>query len=128
MKIETISCEGKDLQCLHREEGKYVLMEALLRVFFPDLTLEHFTFGVEVVLGTNIPECTAEEEKAFIHVYRIPSPSLKSKKLIATHDLEKHLPILRRMFELQFQHNINRPEEQVRHQKKDKEKEVICLD
>ena len=120
-------CEGKDLQCLRRKAGSFVLMEALLRVFFPELTIEYFIGAVEVVLGPDIPECTSEEESAFIQVYRIPSPSLMCKKLVTTHNLEQNLSILRRMFQMAFQ--TDKTEKKVvKHNQGESESDAICLD
>lgn len=110
--ITSVSCWGKQMLCLNRDSKQFILLEAILRVFFPGLSLFDLEAAIAVVCKLQLVECSDQEKDSFQKMYGIPNLHLSSKKLIEVEIFEKALPELKHMFGMAFSND----------------KDVICID
>lgn len=92
---KSISCINVDLP--HRK-GRFCLVEAVSKLYFPTVPLTEFVKVLQVVLKVNLHECTPQEETAFVQYYNLPVNKLKCNKIIKVDDLEAYFPQLNYMF------------------------------
>ncbi|GFO19252.1 hypothetical protein PoB_004575700 [Plakobranchus ocellatus] len=104
LKQRILAClvNGKSISCLHIDtparRGRFCLVEAVSKLYFPAVPLQEFVKVLQVVLNINLLECTPEEEAAFVQYYNLPVSKLKCNKIIAVDDLDKFFPQLNYMF------------------------------
>lgn len=92
---KSISCINVDLP--HRN-GRFCLVEAVSKLYFPTVPLAEFLKVLHEVLKVNLHECTSEEEAAFVQYYNLPVNKLKCNRIIKVDDLEMYFPQLNYMF------------------------------
>lgn len=100
--ITAVLVHNKSISCLVRDsperKGRFCLVEAVSKLYFPHCKLSEFVHALQNVLKINLPLCTAEEAKAFIHFYNLPVSTLNDNHMIQLQDLQKYFPQMAYMF------------------------------
>lgn len=77
---------------MRRDGRRYLLLEAICRVFFPSLSVDLFVGCVEKALGMTAVELTEDERLHFVKFYRLPADCLRCRKLVSIDDCERIFP------------------------------------
>ena len=98
--IKPVQLCGKTVSCVSRQDGKYTLIEAVCKVFFPRMALDEFRYAVEKILKVPLHKLTDEEECAFQRFYELPPTAggLSCKSSINITHFKAIIPRLRMMF------------------------------
>ena len=98
--IEPVELCGKTVSCITRHDGKYTLIEAVCKVFFPGTTVQEFQYAIEKIIKVPIHKLSDEEEWAFLRFYEFPPTTggLGCKSSINITHFKAILPRLRMMF------------------------------
>ena len=70
--IKPVKLCGKTVSCISRKDGKYTLIEAVCKVFFPGTLLQEFLYAIKNILEVPIRKLSNEEELAFLNFYELP--------------------------------------------------------
>lgn len=101
-EITAVLVSGKSISCLVRNfpdrQGKFCLVEAVSKLYFPQCKLPEFVHALQNVLKIDLPLCSEEEAKAFIHFYNLPVTTLNDNHMIHLDDLTKFFPQMSYMF------------------------------
>ena len=115
--IKPVELCGKTVSCISRHDGKYTLIEAVCKVFFPATTVREFQYVIEQIIKVPIHKLSDEEECAFLRFYEF-SPTaggLGCKLSINITHFKAIIPRLRMMFEIP-QIALKRPIQNSSHQ------------
>jgi len=99
--IEPVSFRGHSISSLrrHTDGNQYVLLDAVFRVFFPQLrNVSGFIRASETLLHIPDVRMSEEEEQQFIRFYKLPTDRLRCNKLIRVDFLTDIFPHLQAMF------------------------------
>ena len=89
--IQQMNVCGKTVSCLVNSNGKFALVEALCKVFFPHKKLDHLRTALESSLNIPYYQLSKEEEQAFIKFYDLPADNLTCRTVINVHHFEYNL-------------------------------------
>lgn len=95
--IQPLMFQDKTISCIMRGGVKFVLVEAISRVFFPDASVEDFLFALRNVLRLEISRLDKAEEQSLINFYGLRTESLRCNLAIRFTDLEANMEQLQRM-------------------------------
>ena len=100
--IKAVMVQGKSISCMRRNSpertGNFCLVEAVAKLYFPKCSLPEFVNALQNVLQINLPVCSEQEAKAFIHFYNLPVTSLNDNHMINLEDLNNYFPQISYMF------------------------------
>ena len=100
--IKPVMVHGKSISCMRRDSpertGSFCLVEAVAKLYFPKCSLAEFVNALHNVLQINLPVCSEQEAKAFIHFYNLPVTSLNDNHMIDLNDLNNYFPQISYMF------------------------------
>ena len=97
-RIKSVRAFGKCLSCIERGSRRFVLIEAIGRVFFPRTRVEEFARVVTTVLRIPLEIPTLAEEKAFIAFYSLPTTRLRCNQMVSLDVFEQFMPRLQYIF------------------------------
>ena len=69
--IKPVELCGKTVSCINRRDGKYTLIEAVCKVFFPSTPLIEFKYAIEKIIKVPVHILSDEEEGAFLRFYEL---------------------------------------------------------
>jgi len=99
--IEPVSFRDRTISSLYRptDGNRYVLLDAVCRVFFPNQTnVDAFLRSAETLFRIPDVRMSSDEEQQFIRFYKLPTDQLKHNRLIALDLLTNIFPYLVYMF------------------------------
>lgn len=100
--INIILVHGKKISCMQRcgefRNGSFCLVEAVLKLYFPNCRLSEFVSALRNVLRINLWKCSQPETDAFIRYYKLPVSKLNDDSMINLNDLIHYFPQISYMF------------------------------